>query len=101
MPEVGGDVAKYLEESKTIIWNGPVGYFELPAFASGTKSLAQIISELDVTSIVGGGDTASALINMGYKNKFTHISTGGGASLELLEGKELPGIKVIEDKKCN
>ena len=92
---------KYLEESKTIIWNGPVGYFELPAFASGTKSLAQIISELDVTSIVGGGDTASALINMGYKNKFTHISTGGGASLELLEGKELPGIKVIEDKKCN
>lgn len=92
---------KYLQESKTIIWNGPVGYFELPAFASGTKALAQIISELDVTSIVGGGDTASALINMGYKNKFTHISTGGGASLELLEGKKLPGIKVIEDKKCN
>ena len=92
---------KYLQESKTIIWNGPVGYFEIPAFASGTKALAQIISELDVTSIVGGGDTASALINMGYKNKFTHISTGGGASLELLEGKELPGIKVIEDKKCN
>lgn len=92
---------KYLEESKTIIWNGPVGYFEIPAFASGTKALAQIISELEVTSIVGGGDTASALINMGYKNKFTHISTGGGASLELLEGKELPGIKVIEDKKCN
>ena len=92
---------KYLQESKTIIWNGPVGYFEIPAFASGTKALAQIISELDVTSIVGGGDTASALINMGYKNKFTHISTGGGASLELLEGKELPGIKIIEDKKCN
>ena len=92
---------KYLQESKTIIWNGPVGYFEIPAFASGTKALAQIISELEVTSIVGGGDTASALINMGYKNKFTHISTGGGASLELLEGKELPGIKVIEDKKCN
>lgn len=92
---------KYLQESKTIIWNGPVGYFEIPAFAAGTKALAQIISELDVTSIVGGGDTASALINMGYKNKFTHISTGGGASLELLEGKELPGIKVIEDKKCN
>ena len=86
---------KYLQESKTIIWNGPVGYFEIPAFASGTKAIAQIISELDVTSIVGGGDTASALINMGYKNKFTHISTGGGASLELLEGKELPGIKVI------
>ena len=92
---------KYLQESKTIIWNGPVGYFEIPAFASGTKAIAQIISKLDVTSIVGGGDTASALINMGYKNKFTHISTGGGASLELLEGKELPGIKVIEDKKCN
>ena len=88
----------YLEKSKTIIWNGPVGYFEIPAFAEGTNELAKIITNLNVTSVVGGGDTASALINMGYKNKFTHISTGGGASLELLEGKELPGIKVIKSK---
>lgn len=88
----------YLEKSKTIIWNGPVGYFEIPAFATGTNELAKIITSLNVTSIVGGGDTAAALISMGYKDKFTHISTGGGASLELLEGKELPGIKVIESK---
>lgn len=89
----------YLLRSKTIIWNGPVGYFEIPVFARGTKELADFISTLDVTSIVGGGDTASALIGMGYKDKFTHISTGGGASLELLEGKDLPGISVIEDCK--
>lgn len=89
---------KYIEKSKTVIWNGPVGYYEIPAFANGTNELSKIITNLDIISIVGGGDTASALINMGYKGKFTHISTGGGASLELLEGKELPGIKVIEDK---
>lgn len=92
---------KYLEQSKTIIWNGPVGYFELPGFSKGTDNLANIITNLNATSIVGGGDTASALIKMGYKNKFTHISTGGGASLELLEGKELPGIKVIEQNEIN
>lgn len=88
----------YIQKSKTIIWNGPVGYFEIPAFAGGTRALADSIINVHCTSIVGGGDTASALINMGYKEKFTHISTGGGASLELLEGKELPGIKVIEDQ---
>lgn len=92
---------EYLEQSKTIIWNGPVGYFELPGFSKGTNDLANIITNLNATSIVGGGDTASALIKMGYKNKFTHISTGGGASLELLEGKELPGIKVIEQNEIN
>ena len=88
----------YIQKSKTIIWNGPVGYFEIPAFAGGTRALADSIINVHCTSIVGGGDTASALINMGYKEKFTHISTGGGASLELLEGKELPGIKVIEEQ---
>ena len=88
----------YIQKSKTIIWNGPVGYFEIPAFAGGTRALSDSIINVHCTSIVGGGDTASALINMGYKEKFTHISTGGGASLELLEGKELPGIKVIEEQ---
>ena len=91
----------YIEKSKTIIWNGPVGYFEIPAFAGGTKALADSIIKTSCTSIVGGGDTASALINMGYKDKFTHISTGGGASLELLEGKVLPGIEVIEKNEVN
>lgn len=88
---------KYLENSKTIIWNGPVGYFENEIYATGTKTLCKKIASLkDVTSIVGGGDTASAIINMGFKDKFTHISTGGGASLELLEGKEMPFIKYLK-----
>lgn len=89
---------KYLKESATIIWNGPVGMFELKPFRNGTKSLFDILSNLQATTILGGGDTASAAINMGYKEKFTHISTGGGASLEMLEGKSLPGIEIIEDR---
>lgn len=92
---------KYLSSAGTIIWNGPVGYFEIPVFSRGTKELAEYISNLNAISIVGGGDTASALISMGYKEKFAHISTGGGASLELLEGKDLPGIKVIEEQNEN
>ena len=91
---------KYINRSNTVIWNGPVGYFEIPAFSVGTKKLADLVINVPV-SIVGGGDTAFALINMGYKDKFTHISTGGGASLELLEGKKLPGIEVIEKNEVN
>ncbi len=91
----------YIDKSNTIIWNGPVGYFEIPAFSSGTKQLADYITNKKIISIVGGGDTASALIRMGFKNKFTHISTGGGASLELLEGKKLPGIEVIKNNEIN
>ena len=89
---------KYLENSKTIVWNGPVGYSELSNFASGTKALMDIITSTDALTIVGGGDTAAAAIKMGYKDKFKHISTGGGASLELLEGKALPGIEIINEK---
>lgn len=88
----------YLENSKTIIWNGPVGLFENPEFAKGTIGLCDILKELDAVKIIGGGDTGSAIINLGYKDAMTHISTGGGASLELLEGKKLPGIEVIRDK---
>ena len=86
-----------LEESKTIIWNGPVGMFEKEEYSNGTKSLFEILKDRDIT-IIGGGDTASAAINMGYKDAFTHISTGGGATLELLEGKSLPGIEIIDEK---
>ena len=86
-----------LNESKTIIWNGPVGVFEIEQFSNGTKSILEDLSKLEAKTIIGGGDTASAAINFGYKDKFTHISTGGGASLELLEGKKLPGIEVIEE----
>ena len=84
----------YLEKAKTCFWNGPMGYYEKSIYQKGTKALCEIISNLSITSVVGGGDTASCVINMGYKDKFTHISTGGGASLELLEGKELPGISI-------
>ncbi|MBE6143981.1 MAG: phosphoglycerate kinase [Firmicutes bacterium] len=89
---------QHLENSKTIIWNGPVGVFEQEEYANGTKQLCEILSTLDAKTILGGGDTASAAINFGYKAKFTHISTGGGASLELLEGKKLPGIEIINNK---
>ena len=85
-----------LDESNTIIWNGPVGKFEMEDYSNGTKELCEIIKDKDMT-IIGGGDTASAVINLGYKDAFTHISTGGGASLEMLEGKVLPGIDIIED----
>ena len=85
-----------LDESKTIIWNGPVGKFEMEDYSNGTKQLCEIIKDKEIT-IIGGGDTASAVINLGYKDAFTHISTGGGASLEMLEGKILPGIDIIED----
>ena len=89
---------QYLEDAKTIFWNGPVGYFEIPEFASGTKKLLDIVSSAKGVCIIGGGDTGSAAINMGYKEKINHISTGGGARLEFLEGKTLPGIDVIDEK---
>ena len=88
----------YLEKSKTVIWNGPVGYTEKPEFANGTKSLCEKLKTLDATVIIGGGDTAASIIKLKYDNCFTHISTGGGATLEYLEGKELPGIKIISEK---
>ena len=87
----------YLQRSKTVIWNGPVGFSEIKKFENGTKSLCNVLSKISATTIIGGGDTAASVINFGYKNSFSHISTGGGATLELLEGKELPGISVIND----
>ncbi|MGE5456385.1 MAG: phosphoglycerate kinase [Ignavibacteriales bacterium] len=93
-----GIFKQYLSECKTVIWNGPVGIFEIENFAKGTKKVLEILKDLDATVIIGGGDTASAAINFGYKEAFTHISTGGGASLEMLEGKVLSGIAVIDDK---
>lgn len=87
---------KYLSDAKTVIWNGPVGMFENPKYANGTKEIASFLNKNKATIIVGGGDTASAVINLGYRDHMTHISTGGGASLELLEGKDLPGISVIK-----
>lgn len=88
-----------IEGAKTVIWNGPMGVFEMPSFAKGTIGVCQILANLDnATTIIGGGDSAAAAIQLGFANQFTHISTGGGASLELMEGKVLPGIAIINEK---
>ena len=93
------DVFKgYINKSETIFWNGPVGVSEFKNFEYGTKSLCELLSNSSATVVVGGGDSAASAIRFGYKNKFAHISTGGGASLEFIEGRTLPGIEVIEDK---
>lgn len=93
--EVFSDIIK---SAKTVVWNGPVGVFEMPNFAKGTFELAKAMSECKGTTIVGGGDSAAAIEQLGFADKITHISTGGGASLEFLEGKVLPGIAAIENK---
>lgn len=87
---------QYLKNSKTIIWNGPVGMFEEEKYSYGTKGLCETLKNIETIKIAGGGDTASAIKQFGYENVFTHISTGGGASLELLEGKKLPGLEIIK-----
>ena len=94
-PETVKLFKKYLGDAKTVIWNGPLGMFENPKYANGTKEIASFLNKNKAIIIVGGGDTASAVINLGYRDHMTHISTGGGASLELLEGKDLPGISII------
>lgn len=93
--------SQYLRMSKTIIWNGPVGMFEQEEYSHGTKALCSTLQSIDAIKIAGGGDTASAIKNFGFEEAFTHISTGGGASLELLEGKVLPGIAMMYEKETN
>ena len=90
--------ADAVKSAKTVVWNGPMGVFENPTLAAGTIAVAKALAETDATTIIGGGDSAAAVIQLGFADKMSHISTGGGASLEYLEGKVLPGIDVIADK---
>jgi phosphoglycerate kinase len=90
--------AQEIKKAKTVVWNGPMGCFEMAPFAKGTLAVAQVIADTDCISIIGGGDSVSAVNKSGLADKMTHISTGGGASLEFLEGKELPGVTALSDK---
>jgi 3-phosphoglycerate kinase len=101
-PDTVSRFAEVIKSSRTVVWNGPMGVFEFPNFAQGTRSIAEALAEATAhgaTTIVGGGDSAAAVEDLGFADKISHISTGGGASLEFLEGKELPGVAALQNKK--
>jgi phosphoglycerate kinase len=96
-PETRETFARHIAEARTIFWNGPMGVFEWPRFAEGTRAVAQAVASSDAYSVVGGADSARALTELGLEEQVSWLSTGGGAALELLEGKDLPGVSVIPD----
>ncbi len=97
-PKTQALYAEAVKSAKTVVWNGPMGVFENPVLAAGTKEVAKALAETEATTVIGGGDSAAAVNQLGYGDKMTHISTGGGASLEFLEGKELPGVAAANDR---
>ena len=98
-PETVEEFSRELSKCKTVIWNGPMGVFEIPEFASGTRSLIKVLAKLKAVTVIGGGSTAEAVVEAGLADKMSHVSTGGGASLEFLEGKTLPGVAALQDKQ--
>jgi phosphoglycerate kinase len=97
-PQTAELYAKLVKSAKTVVWNGPMGVFEMPPFDAGTKAVAQAIADSGATSIIGGGDSAAAIEQLGFADQVSHVSTGGGASLEMLEGKKFAAVEVLDDK---
>jgi phosphoglycerate kinase len=97
-PKTAEIYAKLAKEAKTVVWNGPMGVFEMPPFDEGTKAVAQAIADGSGTSIIGGGDSAAAIAQLGFADKVSHVSTGGGASLAMLEGEKFKAVETLEDK---
>jgi len=97
-PKTAALFAEKVKEAKTVVWNGPMGVFENPILAKGTNAVAEALAETAGTTIIGGGDSAAAIKQLGYADRVSHVSTGGGASLEFLEGNGLPGVDIINEK---
>jgi phosphoglycerate kinase len=96
-PQTIEKFARLIADAKTVVWNGPMGVFEMPPFDAGTRAVAQAIADSAATSIIGGGDSAAAIAQLGFEDQVTHVSTGGGASLEMLEGKKFAAVELLDE----